>query len=222
METKKIIFIVMGLFLVSLVCAVPLVPNHFMGNVTLYGEKAPIGTEISVFVDGNLEFIYNVTQQGKYDLYVTTGSSTDAITFMINDKLAGSSTRTNGEVIILNLTISDSPIPVIPPASPPASSSGGGGGGGGGGTPSTVKDLSSDLIASNNSDLNLEVQDSESEIKLTEDKVHSAGFLTGAAIGTVDFMQSKTGVFVFIVFVGLGIILIKFKPLKKWIKKIQY
>ena len=223
METKKIIFIVMGLFLVSLVCAVPLVPNHFMGNVTLYGEKAPIGTEISVFVDGDLESVYNVTEEGKYNLYVKTGESGgETITFTINDKLAGNSKRTNGETISLNLTISDSPIPVIPPVSPPASSSGGGGGGGGGGTPSTVKDLSSDLIASNNSDLNLEVQDSESEVKLTEDKVHSAGFLTGAAIGTVDFMQSKTGVFVFIVFVGLGIILIKFKPLKKWIKKIQY
>ena len=130
METKKIIFIVMGLFLVSLVCAVPLVPNHFMGNVTIYGEDALIGTEIMVYVAGNLETTYSTTQLGEYDLYVKTGNINDDIEFKIKDKLAGNSTRTTGETIILNLEISDTPIsPVISPVSPPASPSGGGGGG---------------------------------------------------------------------------------------------
>lgn len=130
METKKIIFIVMGLFLVSLVCAAPPIPNHFMGNVTIYGEDALIGTEIMVYVAGNLETTYSTTQLGEYDLYVKTGNINDDIEFKIKDKLAGNSTRTTGETIILNLEISDTPIsPVISPVSPPASPSGGGGGG---------------------------------------------------------------------------------------------
>ena len=241
METKKIIFIVMGLFLVSLVCAVPLVPNHFIGNVTLYGEKASIGTEISVFVNGNLESVYNVTEEGKYDLYVKTGESGgEAITFMINDKLAEeSSTRTNGEVIILNLEISDSPAPVISPVSPPASPSGGGGGGGGGTTTywtcvqwndwsecsneEQTRTCAEKVECSFSEKVNLSetkncaLNSVEIENKISSDEIQetTAPGITGAVTGFVKTGKGIGLVFVFLIIVfGIGVITLKKKALK--------
>lgn len=223
MEAKKeIIFVVMSVFLISLVCAeygsIPPLPDHFIGNVTLYGTEAPNGTEIMIYVAGNLESVYNVTEKGKYDLYVKTGNVNDNIEFKIFDKVANSSTRQGGKTKILNLELSNK-ISIPSVDSPAGSPGGGGGGGGGGGTPSVVKDLSYN-ITTNNTGLTYELQDNKSEIKLDEEI--STGFLTGAAIGTIDFIKSKTGIFVFIVFLGTGVMLIKFRfPLKKWIKKVQ-
>ena len=241
METKKIIFIVMGLFLVSLVCAAPPIPNHFMGNVTIYGEDALIGTEIMVYVAGNLETTYSTTQLGEYDLYVKTGESGgEAITFMINDKLAEeSSTRTNGETIPLNLTIFDSPSPVISPVTPPASASGGGGGGGGATTywkcvqwndwsecsnEEQTRTCAEKVECSFSEKVNLSetkncaLNSVEIENKIiSSDEIQetTAPGITGAVTGFVKTGKGIGLVFVFLIIVfGIGVITLKKKALK--------
>jgi len=240
METKKIIFIVMGLFLVSLVCAAPPIPNHFMGNVTIYGEDALIGTEIMVYVAGNLETTYSTTQLGEYDLYVKTGNINDDIEFKINDKLVESSTRTNGETIPLNLTISDSPIPVISPVSPPASPSGGGGGGGGGTTTywkcvqwndwsecsneEQTRTCAEKVECSFSEKVNLSetkncaLNSVEIENKIiSSDEIQetTAPGITGAVTGFVKTGKGIGLVFVFLIIVfGIGVITLKKKALK--------
>jgi len=239
METKKIIFIVMGLFLISLVCAVPLVPNHFMGNVTIYGEDALIGTEIMVYVAGNLETTYSTTQLGEYDLYVKTGNINDDIEFKINDKLVESSTRTTGETIILNLEISDSPAPVISPVSPPASPSGGGGGGGGTTTywkcvqwndwsecsnEEQTRTCAEKVECSFSEKVNLSetkncaLNSVEIENKIiSSDEIQetTAPGITGAVTGFVKTGKGIGLVFVFLIIVfGIGVITLKKKALK--------
>ena len=239
METKKIIFIVMGLFLVSLVCAAPPIPNHFMGNVTIYGEDALIGTEIMVYVAGNLETTYSTTQLGEYDLYVKTGNINDDIEFKINDKLVESSTRTTGETIILNLEISDSPAPVISPVSPPASPSGGGGGGGGGTTTywtcvqwndwsecsneEQTRTCAEKVECSFSEKVNLSetkncaLNSVEIENKISSDEIQetTAPGITGAVTGFVKTGKGIGLVFVFLIIVfGIGVITLKKKALK--------
>ena len=240
METKKIIFIVMGLFLVSLVCAAPPIPNHFMGNVTIYGEDALIGTEIMVYVAGNLETTYSTTQLGEYDLYVKTGNINDDIEFKINDKLVESSTRTTGETIILNLEISDTPIsPVISPVSPPASPSGGGGGGGGTTTYWTCVQWNDWSECSNEEQTrtcaekvecsfsekvnlsetkNCALNSVEIENKIiSSDEIQetTAPGITGAVTGFVKTGKGIGLVFVFLIIVfGIGVITLKKKALK--------
>jgi len=238
METKKIIFIVMGLFLVSLVCAAPPIPNHFMGNVTIYGEDALIGTEIMVYVAGNLETTYSTTQLGEYDLYVKTGNINDDIEFKINDKLVESSTRTTGETIILNLEISDSPAPVISPVSPPASPSGGGGGGGGTTTywkcvqwndwsecsnEEQTRTCAEKVECSFSEKVNLSetkncaLNSVEIENKISSDEIQetTAPGITGAVTGFVKTGKGIGLVFVFLIIVfGIGVITLKKKALK--------
>ena len=239
METKKIIFIVMGLFLVSLVCAAPPIPNHFMGNVTIYGEDALIGTEIMVYVAGNLETTYSTTQLGEYDLYVKTGNINDDIEFKINDKLVESSTRTTGETIILNLEISDSPAPVISPVSPPASPSGGGGGGGGTTTywkcvqwndwsecsneeqtrtcaEKVECSFSEKVNLSETKNCALNYVEIENKI-ISSDEIQetTAPGITGAVTGFVKTGKGIGLVFVFLIIVfGIGVITLKKKALK--------
>ena len=238
---KEIILIIICLFSISLVCAAPPIPNHFMGNVTIYGEDALIGTEIMVYVAGNLETTYSTTQLGEYDLYVKTGESGgEAITFMINDKLAEeSSTRTNGEVIILNLEISDSPAPVISPVSPPASPSGGGGGGGGGTTTywtcvqwndwsecsneEQTRTCAEKVECSFSEKVNLSetkncaLNSVEIENKISSDEIQetTAPGITGAVTGFVKTGKGIGLVFVFLIIVfGIGVITLKKKALK--------
>ena len=240
METKKIIFIVMGLFLVSLVCAAPPIPNHFMGNVTIYGEDALIGTEIMVYVAGNLETTYSTTQLGEYDLYVKTGNINDDIEFKINDKLVESSTRTTGETIILNLEISDSPAPVISPVispvSPPASPSGGGGGGATTywtcvqwndwsecSNEEQTRTCAEKVECSFSEKVNLSetkncaLNSVEIENKISSDEIQetTAPGITGAVTGFVKTGKGIGLVFVFLIIVfGIGVITLKKKALK--------
>ena len=238
METKKIIFIVMGLFLVSLVCAAPPIPNHFMGNVTIYGEDALIGTEIMVYVAGNLETTYSTTQLGEYDLYVKTGNINDDIEFKINDKLVESSTRTTGETIILNLEISDSPAPVISPVSPPASPSGGGGGGGGTTTywkcvqwndwsecsneeqtrtcaEKVECSFSEKVNLSETKNCALNSVEIENKIISSDEIQETTARITGAVTGFVKTGKGIGLVFVFLIIVfGIGVITLKKKALK--------
>ena len=237
METKKIIFIVMGLFLVSLVCAAPPIPNHFMGNVTIYGEDALIGTEIMVYVAGNLETTYSTTQLGEYDLYVKTGNINDDIEFKINDKLVESSTRTTGETIILNLEISDTPIsPVISPVSPPASPSGGGGGGATTywtcvqwndwsecSNEEQTRTCAEKVECSFSEKVNLSetkncaLNSVEIENKISSDEIQetTAPGITGAVTGFVKTGKGIGLVFVFLIIVfGIGVITLKKKALK--------
>ena len=238
METKKIIFIVMGLFLVSLVCAAPPIPNHFMGNVTIYGEDALIGTEIMVYVAGNLETTYSTTQLGEYDLYVKTGNINDDIEFKINDKLVESSTRTTGETIILNLEISDSPAPVISPVSPPASPSGGGGGGGGTTTywkcvqwndwsecsneeqtrtcaEKVECSFSEKVNLSETKNCALNYVEIENKIISSDEIQETTARITGAVTGFVKTGKGIGLVFVFLIIVfGIGVITLKKKALK--------
>ena len=107
---KEIILIFFSIFLISFVYAIdlgviPPIPDHFYGNVTLYGQKAAIGTQIKVYVDSMLESIYNITEAGKYDLYVKTGESNSVIKFVINGIISGDSTRQGGKIIPLNLEL---------------------------------------------------------------------------------------------------------------------
>ena len=96
METKKVILLIAGFFLINLVFALPPIPplpDHFIGNVLIDGQNASVGTQIEVYVVSALESVYNVSEEGKYDLYVTTGETGNLIELKISDILAGSSTR---------------------------------------------------------------------------------------------------------------------------------
>ena len=240
METKnKIIFLVMGVFLISLVCAAPPIPNHFMGNASIDGTDAPIGTEIKVYVAGN-ETIYNTIQLGKYDLYVKTGNIDDNIEFKILDKLAGSSNRTNGETIILNLEVSQDSNPVSPPQSSESPSGGGGGGGGsstywkcvqwndwsecsdGEQTRTCTEKVKcsfsekTDLSETKNCALD-SVETEDDNVKLESDEIQetTGSGITGAVIG---FAKTGKGIglifgFIIIVF-GIGVMAIRKKSLK--------
>ncbi len=219
MEIKKeIILIIMGIFLISLVSAsghpgsIPPLPDHFYGNITLYGQSAPIGTLIEIYVGGIVEKNYNITQIGKYDLYVKTGETGELIEFKVNNKLARTSTRQGGKSTYLDLSV----IKII---SPPSGTSGGGGGSSGGGGGSIASPSSS-----SNSENTLPVNNSENnktnikkENKTKEQK--NTGFgITGGVIGTLNSGKTIIAV-VFLIILGIGVVLIKFKPLQKWTKK---
>lgn len=223
METKKeIILVITSIFLISLVYAVPdfgsipALPDNFKGNITLYGQSAPIGTLIGVYVAGIQDQTYNLTQTGKYDLYVKTGTLNDIIEFKIQDKIAGNSARQNGETILLNLELLNTPS-----APAPSSSSSGSGGGGSSGGGSSIISLSSSSNSENtqslNNSKNNETNNIKEENKKEEQKNKGFG-ITGGVIGT---LNSKKGIMavVFFIVIGIGVILIKFKPLQKWTKK---
>lgn len=205
---KGIILISLSIFLISLVYALtpPPLPDHFIGNVIIDGQNAPIGTEIKVYVNSALESVYSVSEAGKYDLFVTTGSIGNTIEFKISDQLAGSSTRKGGETINLDLSLTTTT--TTPPSSGSSGGSGGGGGssGGSGGIisppPTTIKESLSDTLEN-------ETQEQESE-NLEE----TSPEITGAVIG---FLGSGKGIstIVIIVILVIGVILIKFKP-QKW------
>ncbi len=131
---KEIILIFFSVFLISLVYAgappgsgsIPPLPDHFIGDVTINGQNAPVGTQISIYVNSTLEGSILTTVVGEYDLYIKTGSINNTIEFKILDKIAGSDIRGWGETTFLNLSITTTL------SSPPPSPSGGSGGGGGG------------------------------------------------------------------------------------------
>lgn len=207
LEAKKVILIAFGILLFSFVYAVdfgsiPPIPDHFIGDVTINGQSAAIGTQISIYVD-TTETVYSTIETGKYDLYVTIGEFNDSIEFKIQDKLAGTSTRGWGNTTYLDLSITTTP------SSPPSSSGGGGGGGSGGGggfvSPSSTTDDSG-------SGLEETIQTQE----IGEQEARPG--ITGAVIG---FLGSGKGIItiIIILILGIGVILIKFKT-PKWKRKL--
>ena len=218
MEKKKVILLVVCLFLINLVYAAPPIPNHFIGNVTIDGQNAPVETLISIYVDSVLESVYSVSEEGKYDLFVKTGESGNEIEFKISDILAGTWNRSNGETVPLDLSIITTT--TTPPSS--GSSSGGGSGGGGGGSsggggggfvssPSTTETNES---SSDSEDVTQEENQEEEKQK----KINPG--ITGAAIGFLGSGKGKI-VIAFVIILGIGVILIKFKP-QKWKKRISH
>jgi len=206
---KGIILISLSIFLISLVYALtpPPLPDHFIENVTINGQNAPIGTQISIYVNSALESVYSVSEAGKYDLFVTTGSIGDTIEFKISDQLAGSSTRKGGETITLDLEISTI-----------TSSSGGSGGGGGGSSgvgSSSYSASPQDTTPKNNSNFTeLNLEENKTQSQESEKQEETSPGITGGVIG---FLGSGKGIVAIIVLIilGIGVMLIKFKA-PKW------
>ncbi|MEX2017581.1 MAG: hypothetical protein WD876_03850 [Candidatus Pacearchaeota archaeon] len=208
---KEIILILFGVFLIGFISAqpssgsIPPIPDHFIGNVVIDSQDALVGTQISIYVDAALESVYDITEAGKYDLYVKTGEAGDLIEFKIQDLLAGSSTRQGGETIYLDLIVST----ITPPSSNPTGGSGGGSSGSGG-SGETISPSSS-IDSSPGPE-----EEAETTQKRGEQTETSSG-ITGAVIG---FLDSGGGIVTIIVILvlGIGVILIKFKA-PKWKRK---
>ncbi len=217
---KKIVLILLGFLIFSFASALsspPPLPNHFSGNVTLYGNAAPIGTLIDVYMEGTLEQAYNITQAGKYDLYVKTGNSGENIEFKINGKVAGIANRTNGEVINLNLELTSTPAPNTPPSSS-SSSSGSSSGGGGGGSGGSI--IPKNTSAENSTeDINEQMinQGFDNETVTETDNNAAVAGITGAVVG---FARTGRGIVAIaaVIILTAGVMLIKFKP-QKWKKR---
>jgi len=69
---------------------IPPIPNTFYGDATLNGDPAPVGTNVSAYIDGKLRGSIEVTVAGKYGSRANplsvTGNSTDVgkpITFSV-------------------------------------------------------------------------------------------------------------------------------------------
>jgi len=215
---KEIIFIFLSVFFISLVYALPPIPplpDHFLGNVTINGQNAPVGTEIKVYVNNNLEDTVTINIVGKYDLYVKTGGTGDIIEFKVQDKLAGDSTRQGGETINLDLSLTTTT--TTPPSGGSSGSSGGGGGGGGGGSSGGSSSYSTspqDTTPKNNSNF--------TELNLEENK-EAQGVNLGITGGAIGSLGSGKGIIaiIFIIVLGIGVMLIKFKP-RKWTKRFSH
>jgi len=239
-----LIFLGMFLFFANFVGAnppPPALPDHFIGNVSVYGNPAPVNTTIEVYLNSELVSVYNISEKGEYDLYVKKGNAGDTVEFKINDKLAGSSTRQGGEIIYLNLEVtkedpddSDGSEDSSGGSSGGGSSGGGSSGGGGSFSVTTTSDSNETNDTLNNSNLsdtpeNLnETQNSTDDSKNTEENKNStteqrtSPGITGAAVGFVNKPSGK----ITIAFIALiGALLIKFRhklknpqSLKKWRK----
>jgi len=214
-KKKKIILFVLGLFLINLVYAavpsfgsIPPIPDHFAGKVLIDNQNAPVGAQIEVYVDSVREFIYDITEQGKYDLYVTSGNYGDLIEFKILNKIAGSLTRQGGEVITLDLAITT--ITSNDGGSSGGGGSGGGGGGGSGGSSGTGQ-VTPSISQQTDNNINTS-QNTETKTENNKD----VSLLTGSSI--LNFVTSGEGIAVLaglILVVLAGVILIKHKP-PKW------
>ena len=203
---KEIVLILFSVFFISLVCAlgpIPPIPNHFIGDVVIDGQNAPVGTQISIYIDSTLESSVLTTIVGKYDLYVKTGINEDLIEFKIQDKLAGSTTRQGGETIYLNVSITTT----TPPDDDSSESSDEDGGGGGGGN--YVAPIQP--ITLNETDT---ISEGINKTKVQKEDNQTPGIgMTGAVI---DFLGSGKGITIImiIIILGIGTVLIKFKTLK--------
>lgn len=210
---KEIVLIFLNIFFISLVSAVPPIPDHFIGNVLINEQNASIGTQINVYVDDILEGTVITTIVGKYDLYVKNGDTDDTIEFKISDILAGNSTRQGGETIPLNLSITTT---TTPPSSGSSGSSGGGGGGGGG-SPSYYASPQDTTPKNNFNFTELNLEENKTQSQETEEQEEISPGITSAVVG---FLGSGKGniVIAFVIILGIGVMLIKFKP-QKWTKR---
>ncbi len=213
---KEIILIFFSIFLIGLVSAVPPIPDHFIGDVLIDGQDAPVGTLISIYVDSSLESVYDVSEAGEYDLYVTTGivNSTfkSKIEFKILDQLAGNYTRQGGEAIPLDLSVTTTP------SKPPSPSSGGGSGGGGGGSGSGGGGFISpppQVAETGGSSSVPEENTTETQETKEQEATNTVG-MTGAVIGFLESGKGTAAIVIVIILV-IGVILIKFGP-QKWKK----
>jgi hypothetical protein len=217
---KAIILVFLGIFLISSVYAadspdfgfIPPIPDHFCGDVILYGQSASIGTEVDVYVAGSLDQTYNISETGKYDLYVTIGTYNDTINFVINGGIVGTSLRQGGETIILDLELLDSPAPSSPSGGDSGGGSGGGGGGSGGKSISTPTYITNEPGANDKKDN----QTQENSAQPTRDNTDTG--ITGRIIA--DFLGSGKGITTIVIILALivGVVmLIKFKA-PKWRK----
>ena len=91
-------------------------PNWFLGDVTLNGESAPVGTVINASIDGEPRGSIPVESLGEYKYLRVVGDSTDnnkPITFTVGGLLANEEgkwiVRTTQGAQILNLTAGDAP-----------------------------------------------------------------------------------------------------------------
>jgi len=67
------------------VSAIPIPPNMFYGSVTLNGEPAPVGTNISAYIDGICKGSTEVETAGTYGEYLSVNGENDKIiTFTVN------------------------------------------------------------------------------------------------------------------------------------------
>jgi len=210
---KEIILIFFTIFLIGFVYAVglpPPLPDHFIGNVTIDGQNAPIGTQISIYVNSTLKPIYSISEAGKYDLYITTGEFNDSVIFKIQDRLAGNATRQGGKTIYRDLSITTTS------SGDSGGSSGGGGGGGGGGGSSG----SSAGIISPSSTTNESASGSEDDTTQTSKTIGQKSSTTGITGAVIDFLGSGEGMIIVLVILilGIGVMLIKFKA-PKWKRK---
>jgi PGF-CTERM protein len=91
-------------------------PNWFLGDVTLNGKPAPIGTTIEAFIEGDSRGDVLVESSGKYEYLRVVGDSTDnnkLITFRVGGLLANENAtwivRTDTGATIRDLTAGDAP-----------------------------------------------------------------------------------------------------------------
>jgi len=222
---KEIVLIFLSVFFIGFVYALtpPPLPDHFIGNVIIDGQNASVGTQIEVYVGSVLESIYNVTEEGKYDLYVKTGGTGDTIEFKVQDKLAGDSTRQGGETVVLDLSLTTTTTTTPPSSSGSSGGSGGGGRGGGSGSSggsSSGGGIISPPSTTEISELESDPEGNTTQTSETEEQGKTSFGITGAVVG---FLDSGKGIIAiaFVIVLGIGMMLIKFKPLK-WIKKFSH
>jgi len=137
MNHRNLIAILLLFALVGGVAAaedgIPLLPDEFRGSVTINGDPAPTGTELTALINGEVRGSLTTTEKGKYGglelndrrLIVTghDGEAGEIITFKIGTHAAKqTSTFRPGETQEIDLSVTYST----------GSSTGGGGGGSGG------------------------------------------------------------------------------------------
>ncbi len=94
----------------------PSIPHDFRGDLTINGEPAPQGTEVSAYIDGEKVSVQTSVSQGTYadqdDRFVVCGGgSGDTITFRTGNEEVGESTYYSGNSTEKDLTGSDSENP---------------------------------------------------------------------------------------------------------------
>lgn len=222
---QKVVIVLSFISLISLVSAdlgpVPLIPDRFLGDVTIDGQNAPVGTQINVYVNSVLVLNYTLDNIGGYNIYVKKGNVNDKIEFKILDKLAGSSTRKGGETINLDLSISTASVPVSQGSS---GGGGGSGGGSGGGNTGLIGNIGNNTLE-NSSVFLIREEDNESKDEIDEEghssnnseRQGSIARITGFVTGFTGFLEpiGDLAFAILAIVLLIGVILIKFKN-PKW------
>jgi len=155
---KQFSIIILFLFFLSSVSAVPGIPHQFYGNVTINGV-ATNGAIVTAKVSG-VEYGSTDSVDGTYGyspeiFFVEDPNSTNlgrTIDFYVNGTKVASHVFENGGYTPLDLPL----VVDVPPVNPPANTGGSGGGGGGGGSGSITVEFSSEKCI--NQDIKIEVK----------------------------------------------------------------